>query len=122
MQVPNATASPMPAPKKPDDPSRIHEAAQQFEGFLISQILKTMSSSGSFLGTDEDQAGSTAVDMAEEQFAKALSSGGGLGLAKLVEAGLATAKTEHMLAGRRGVDVTRIRITDAGRRALAAGP
>jgi Rod binding domain-containing protein len=74
--------------KKPDDPARIHEAAQQFEGFLISQIMKTMSSSGSFLGTEEDQAGSTAIDMAEEQFAKALSSQGGLGLAKMVEASL----------------------------------
>ena len=74
--------------KKADDPVRIHEAAQQFEGFLISQIMKTMSSSGSFLGTEDDQAGSTAVDMAEEQFAKALSSQGGLGLAKMVEASL----------------------------------
>jgi hypothetical protein len=40
----------------------------------------------------------------------------------LVGAGFATAKAGHMLTGRRGVDVTRIRITDAGRRALAAGP
>jgi Rod binding domain-containing protein len=77
-----------PSQKKPDDPARIHEAAQQFEGFLISQIMKTMSSSGSFLGTEDDQAGSTAIDMAEEQFAKALSSQGGLGLAKMVEASL----------------------------------
>jgi hypothetical protein len=43
-------------------------------------------------------------------------------IANLVESGLATAYAGHMLAGRRGVDVTRIRITDAGRRALAAGP
>ena len=93
MHIVNSSASlavvnPAVNSKKPDDPARIHEAAQQFEGFLISQILKTMSSSGSFLGTEDDQAGSTAVDMAEEQFAKALSSRGGLGLAKLVEAGL----------------------------------
>jgi Rod binding domain-containing protein len=82
------SAIPLAAKKKTDDPARIHEAAQQFEGFLISQIMKTMSSSGSFLGTEDDQAGSTAIDMAEEQFAKALSSRGGLGLAKMVEAGL----------------------------------
>ena len=37
----------------------------------------------------------------------------------LVEAGLATAKAGHMLAGWRELDVTRFRITDAGRRALA---
>ena len=75
-------------PKKPDDPKRIHEAAQQFESFLISQIMKSMSSSGSFLGTDDDQAGSTAIEMAEEEFAKSLSAQGGLGLAKMVEASL----------------------------------
>ena len=34
-------------------------------------------------------------------------------------AGLATAKAERMFAAARAVDVTRVRITDAGRRALA---
>lgn len=40
---------------------------------------------------------------------------------ELVEAGLATAQTEHMHAGRCAIDVARFRITDAGRRALAEG-
>jgi hypothetical protein len=35
---------------------------------------------------------------------------------------LATMQTEHMNAGGRVLDVIRIRITNAGRRALAAGP
>jgi hypothetical protein len=40
-------------------------------------------------------------------------------LVKLVDAGLATASAERMLAGRHPMEVTRVRITDAGRRALA---
>jgi hypothetical protein len=39
----------------------------------------------------------------------------------LVRAGLATAKAEQTFAARRAVDVTRVRITDAGRLVLAAG-
>jgi hypothetical protein len=37
----------------------------------------------------------------------------------LINAGLATAHTEHMVAGGRPMEVTRVRITDAGRRAIA---
>jgi hypothetical protein len=47
-------------------------------------------------------------------------------LVELVHAGLATASAERRVAGRHPVEVTRVRITDAGRRALAgrakAGP
>jgi hypothetical protein len=39
-------------------------------------------------------------------------------LVDLVRAGLATAQTERAVVGARSVQVTRIRITDAGRRAL----
>ena len=40
-------------------------------------------------------------------------------LAALVDAGLATASIERMVAGGRRIEVTRMRITAAGRRALA---
>ena len=40
-------------------------------------------------------------------------------LVELVRAGLATASTERMLASGRPMEVTRLRITGAGRRALA---
>jgi hypothetical protein len=40
-------------------------------------------------------------------------------ITELVRTGLATTQTEHMHGGRRAVDVSRIRITDAGRMALA---
>ena len=40
-------------------------------------------------------------------------------LVELVQAGLATTSTERMLASGRPMEVTRLRITSAGRRALA---
>ena len=40
-------------------------------------------------------------------------------LVDLIRAGLATAQTERAVAGGRSMQVTRMRITDAGRRALA---
>lgn len=40
-------------------------------------------------------------------------------LADLIHAGLATAKIERMVAGDWPMEVTRVRITDAGRRSLA---
>jgi hypothetical protein len=40
-------------------------------------------------------------------------------LAKIVLAGLASVSTERVLAGRQPIEVARLRITDAGRRALA---
>jgi hypothetical protein len=40
-------------------------------------------------------------------------------LVDLIRAGLATAKTERMVAGGRPMEVARVRITDAGRRSLA---
>src|SRR5436190_21163172 len=73
-----------------NDPVRVRDAACQFESLLIGQLLKSAreSSSGWLSDGEEDQAGATATEMAEEQFAKALASQGGLGLARMVTAGL----------------------------------
>src|ERR1051326_772635 len=73
-----------------NDPAKVRDAACQFESLLIGQIMKSMrdSSTGWLSDGDEDQAGSTATDMAEEQFASALARQGGLGLARMVVAGL----------------------------------
>jgi len=40
-------------------------------------------------------------------------------MVELVQAGLATATAERMMAGKKPMGVTRVRITDAGRQALA---
>jgi hypothetical protein len=42
-------------------------------------------------------------------------------LVELVRAGLASARAERVHAGNREIDVTRVRITAAGRQALAGG-
>ena len=70
--------------------SNVTDAAKQFEALMLGQILKASheSSDGGWLGTGDDQAGSLAVEMAEQQFAQAMSAKGGLGIAKLVTAGL----------------------------------
>lgn len=68
-------------------------AAKQFEALLIAQMLKSMHQNGSgWLGTGEDQSGQAAMDFAEEQFASAITAGGGLGLARVIKSGL-TAST-----------------------------
>ena len=73
------------------DPARLRDAACQFESLLIAQMMKTVrESSQAWLGSDgeDDQAGSTALELAEEQFAQALAHQGGLGLTSLVVSGL----------------------------------
>jgi len=64
-------------------------AAGQFESLLIAQMLKSMRESESgWLGTGEDSSSDSAMAMAEEHFASAISAAGGFGLAKIVNAGL----------------------------------
>lgn len=75
-----------------DDPAKVERAAKAFESLLIGQILKASHADGSaaWLGSDDDPAGDSATELAEEQFAQALASSGGLGLAKLITKGLTT--------------------------------
>jgi len=69
--------------------SKIDKAAHDFEALLVSEMLKSShSEGGGWLGTGDDSSGDTAVGMGEEQLAQALANGGGLGLAKMIEAGL----------------------------------
>jgi len=71
------------------DKNKAVGAAKQFEALLIGQMLKTMREGGSgWLGTGEDQAAESAMGMAEEHFAAALSASGGLGLANTIQRGL----------------------------------
>ena len=87
------TALPAPGGTSPagkDDPAKIRDAACQFESLLMAQLMKSMHESDKgWLGdSEDDQAGSTATEMAEEQFAQALARQGGLGLAHMVVSGL----------------------------------
>ena len=79
-------------PVKPkDDPAKIQDASRQFESLLIAQILRSIreASSDSWLGTGSDQAGESAMALAEESLSDALSKSGGLGLSTMISAGLA---------------------------------
>jgi Rod binding domain-containing protein len=78
------------APESRTSPDKIEHAARQFESLLIGQILKSMHEAGSsgWMGGGEDQSSESAMELAEEQFAQALASRGGLGLSRLIIQGL----------------------------------
>jgi Rod binding domain-containing protein len=68
-------------------------AAKDFEALLIGQMLRSAREEGSgWLGTDNDDADSAAYGLGEDQLAKAMAAGGGLGLSKVIAAGLAPLK------------------------------
>jgi Rod binding domain-containing protein len=73
-----------------DSPEAIAKAASQFEALLVGEIMKSAreADGSGWLGTDSDEAGSTMSELSEQQFSQALAAGGGLGLAKLISAGL----------------------------------
>lgn len=83
----------LPAPTSGEDPRKIADAAQQFEALMIGQMLKSMheSDDGGWTGTDNDDAGSQAVELAEDHLAQAMAHQGGLGLAQLLARGLTRA-------------------------------
>ena len=81
-----------PGTKPEDDPAKIRKSATDFEAMLIDQMLRSAREAGggglTADGSGEDQANSSLIDLGEQQFAQALASSGGLGIAKMVVAGL----------------------------------
>ncbi len=68
-----------------DRPKSISAAAQQFEGLLIGELLKSARGATEALGAgNTDQALSTALDFAHEQFAQAMAASGGMGIASMI--------------------------------------
>lgn len=74
--------------KPTDSPQKIKDAAQQFEGLLLSQILNTVHEDGGWLGTGSDASSGAATSFAEQQLAGVIAQKGGLGLAGMISAGL----------------------------------
>jgi Rod binding domain-containing protein len=68
------------------------KAAKDFEALLIAQMLKSMRGEKSgWLGSEDesdDDSNDAILSLGEQQIAQTLSAGGGLGLAKTIEAGL----------------------------------
>jgi Rod binding domain-containing protein len=77
-----------PAPKKPDDPAKVHDAAQQFEALLLGQLLETAREGGGWMGSGGDSASGCATGFAEQHLATMMAKQGGFGLATLIEKGL----------------------------------
>jgi len=67
-------------------PKNAAEAAKQFEGLMIAQMLRSARESAKTEG--DDSTGETMFDMAGQQFAQMLANKGGLGLAKMIAQGL----------------------------------
>jgi Rod binding domain-containing protein len=79
------------ASRSNDTPEKIQKAATDFEALLIAQMLKSARESGGGVTGDadaQDETNSTLIELGEQQLAQALSSSGGLGIAKMVVAGL----------------------------------
>ena len=74
-----------------DDGTKVKKAAQQFEGLMIGQMLKSVheANNDGALGSDDDPSSSTAMEMDFENIAQTIAASGGLGLAKLAEKALA---------------------------------
>jgi Rod binding domain-containing protein len=74
-----------PSTGRKNDPARVQHAAQQFESLMISEMMKSIreSEESGPMAEEKDQAGSSALQLAEEQFAQVLASRGGLGLASV---------------------------------------
>lgn len=67
-------------------------AAKDFEALLIAQMLHSVREEGSgWLDSGEDQSSDAAFGLGEEELAKALSQSGGIGLSKVIDAGLSAA-------------------------------
>jgi Rod binding domain-containing protein len=75
-------------------PANAKEAATQFEGLLIAEMLRSAheASPGGLEGDDEDSQSSTLFDLAAEQFAQMMAKQGGFGIARVVTSGLSDKK------------------------------
>ncbi len=74
-----------------DTTAKTRQAATDFEALLLTQMLKSAreSGGGGLVGGEDSQENSALVELGEQQFAQALASSGGLGIAKMVVTGLA---------------------------------
>lgn len=98
MQIsPSLDLSPAPlpsaraAPAGKDSPEKIRKAATDFEAILIAQMLKSAREAGGGMigdADEEDETNSTMLELGEQQLAQVLSQNGGLGIAKMVIAGM----------------------------------
>jgi Rod binding domain-containing protein len=83
----SSRVSPVVRDNSKDSPARVGRAATDFEALLLGQMLKSAREAGES-DEEEKDPNSTMIDFGEQQFAQALASSGGFGIAKMVVAGL----------------------------------
>lgn len=88
-------------------PSKIHDAARQFESLMIGELLKSVreASSEGWLGSGGSDANDSALGMAEGQLATAIANGGGIGLATMIERSLTKQVSNQKLTASSGSGV-----------------
>ena len=67
---------------------KIGHAAKEFEALLIAQMLRSARESSADSEGDGAETNSSLKELGEQQFAQSLANSGGLGVAKIVVAGL----------------------------------
>lgn len=79
-------------PLKPAERARLRQAAQEFEAVFVGHMLKTMRQSFPQAGLFPSGAGQKLYqDLADQELARAMSRGGGLGLGEVLVRGLTRA-------------------------------
>ena len=67
-------------------PGKLEDAARQFESLLMAELLRVSRGENSgWLGTGDDASMSSAMDMAQEYFAQAMTAQGGIGIVQYVK-------------------------------------
>lgn len=74
-------------------PKKASDAAKQFEGFMLGQMLKSARETTS--EDDDDSEGETMLDVADQQFAQVMANNGGIGLAQIAMKGLGKSNADQ---------------------------
>jgi flagellar protein FlgJ len=86
-------------PLKPAELARLRHAAQEFEAVFVEHMLKTMRQSFPQAGLFPSGAGQKLYqDLADQELARAMSRGGGLGLGDVLIRGLTRAEQKKPLS------------------------
>jgi Rod binding domain-containing protein len=88
----NATAGwGMETPRLKAGSGKLEDAARQFESLLMAELLRVSRGEDSgWLGTGDEHSMSSAMDMAQEYFAQAMTAQGGIGIVQYVKEHLVT--------------------------------
>ena len=78
----------MPTPNAKPEGTKIAQCAKEFEGLLISQMLRSAREAGGLNAGDDDESNSTLIELGEQQLGQALAASETLGIAKMIRAGL----------------------------------